>query len=381
MALAAAGCVKDARAANPAGATTVAVLGDSRTDGCVGHTQSSDCRRQDDGFNQPVLSSLLHLLAVKNPAAVFFTGDLTLGLEKEEEDGKIDPGAHPATGGWARNFEYHAGTFQRMLAAFKTTVKQQIGKIPFHPVVGNHDTAGPDAVALFRRAFSLQHPPGGYREPAHLAYTIQVGGAAFVVLATDYYQSCAERGVATPACNVQEHIISQPQISWLDGQLAKHVGQRLFVLGHEPAFSAGGSKSGLDNNQGARDVFWAILKRRGVTAYLCSHQHELEISQHDGVWQIISGGAGAPLDGGKKGGSGAPAAECTGGVALQPGFAERSFFHYILLNIPGPGPLPGPLPGPGQAPGATLPGPVTGQVRDCNDTLRRTFELTPLAPR
>jgi hypothetical protein len=90
----------------------------------------------------------------------------------------------------------------------------------------------------------------------------------------------------------------------------------LFVIGHEPAFSViGGAKShpvGLDRFPDARDEFWTILKKYGVKAYICSHEHLYQASKHDGVWQIVSGGAGAPLAPLKFGG----------------------FFHYALLKIP-----------------------------------------------
>lgn len=350
-----------ARGAEPQGPTgtiTVAVLGDSRTDGCAGQPKRSECRRRDSGFDQPVLASLLALAAAKRPAAVFFTGDLTLGLEKEEEDGKVDAGALPATGGWAQDFEYQPRTFARMLGAFKHTATQKLGPIPFYPGVGNHDAVGPDAVALFRRTFGLQHPPGGYREPAHLAYTVVLPNAVFVVLATDYYQPCGEHGAPGPACNLQEHLLSQPQLAWLDGQLGKHAGRHLFVLGHEPAFSAGAHRTGLDHNEGARDAFWKVLRARGVTAYLCSHQHQFDAGRHDGVWQVISGGAGAPLDGAAKDGKSVPAEQCTGGLPLQPGYQDRSFFHYLLVNVPK-----------GQGGVASI------EVRDCTDKVRRKFDL------
>src|SRR5438552_10757263 len=81
---------------------TIALLGDSRTDGCVGAQSIDDCRKNDVGFNRPVLGGLLRHAARHHPAAVFFTGDLTLGYEREAEDGVVDPGAQPASGGWAR---------------------------------------------------------------------------------------------------------------------------------------------------------------------------------------------------------------------------------------------------------------------------------------
>src|SRR5438552_9302131 len=81
------------------GAITVAVLGDSRTDGCAGQPKVSECRKRDNGFDARVLGRLLGHAAAHRPADVFFTGDLTLGYEKEETDGAVDPGATPAAGG------------------------------------------------------------------------------------------------------------------------------------------------------------------------------------------------------------------------------------------------------------------------------------------
>jgi hypothetical protein len=355
-----AAAVLPVRAEDTGESLTVAVLGDSRTDGCVGRKNFRDCRLHDSGFNEPVLAALLGLVAKKHPAGVFFTGDLTLGLEKEEDDGEVAAGSFPASAGWARNFEYDPKGFARMLAVFKKTVAQQLGSIPFHAVVGNHDTVGPDAITTFRRVFGLQHPPGGYTEPSHLAYTITIGNAVFVVLATDYYQPCPLRSLSTAGCNLQDHLVSQPQLAWLDGQLAQHAGKYLFVVGHEPAFSSGSAKTGLDFNEASRNAFWKILKARGVTAYLCSHQHQFEASPHEGIWQVISGGAGAPLDGNLKGTSGAPAAQCTGGIQIHPDYVDHSYFHYLLLHIP-------------KTPG----GVVSVEVRDCTDSVRRTLDLTP----
>ena len=101
-----AGGVVRSQAGSSTGFKTVIVMGDSRTDGCEGEKKISDCRQHDVGFDRKVLTQLVRLAAKPRPAAVFFTGDLTLGLEREEIAGVVDPGDAPATGGWARDFEY-----------------------------------------------------------------------------------------------------------------------------------------------------------------------------------------------------------------------------------------------------------------------------------
>ena len=73
-----------------------------------------------------------------------------------------------------------------------------------------------------------------------------------------------------------------------------------------------GKPAGLDKYPEARDAFWETLQKNNVTAYICSHQHLYNSSKHGGVWQIISGGAGAPL---KKN-------------------YDDAFYHYLLMKIP-----------------------------------------------
>ena len=53
---------------------TVAIIGDSRSDGKEGV----------GGVNDEVLSKIFAMIKKNNPRAVFFSGDLTLGLEEEE---------------------------------------------------------------------------------------------------------------------------------------------------------------------------------------------------------------------------------------------------------------------------------------------------------
>jgi hypothetical protein len=276
----------------------------------------------------------------------------------------VDRGDTPAPGGWARDFEYDSKTFERMITAFKKSVTAALNATPFYPVVGNHDTVGPDALDLFRRSFGLEHLPEGFNEPSHLAYVVSVGAAAFFVIATDYYADCPP-GQKAPSCNLQEHQLSQPQLEWLDQALARHAGQRLFVVGHEPAYSAGSEVTGLDSDPAARDAFWAVLQRRGVVAYVCSHQHRYDLSQHLGVWQIVSGGAGADLDDADASGTGrVPADQCTGGTKVKDAARDTSFFHYLSLRIPDD---------------STRVAVAT--IRDCHDRMRAMIPLTPpIAP-
>ena len=283
----------------------VVVLGDSRSSG-----------ENVSGFNNEVLTSLLKQIKEVRPRAVFFTGDLVLGLEKEDDDDQEEatraaaPDTDIYSNHWSKEgFEYNSVAFKKQLDAVSHDLDQYMGDdIPFHPVIGNHEAVGPDAVEIFRDHFDICHVAS--IDPAHLAYTVAVERNLFIIMATDYYDTEEKR--------LKEHNLGGGVLDWLEKELAEEGPkyERIFVLGHEPAFTLMDSKKeakGLDRHPRKRDRFWALLKAHQVTAYLCAHQHLFDASQQRGIWQIISGGAGAPLN---------------------KAFQNAAFYHYLILDIP-----------------------------------------------
>lgn len=287
---------------------TIAILGDSRGEGKGG----------DEGVNSAVLAKLFSMIREKKPQALFFSGDLTLGLEEEDEEnydkeetsspsvkqGKL-PGDHWEQAG----FVYDGIAFKKSLENFSSLQKTHLGPfVPLYPLMGNHEAVGPDALKIFRDHFGITHE--AFLDSPYLAYTVEIGKNLFIILATDYYSRDENKLI--------EHTLSGEQKAWLEKTLREKSSQfsSLFVIGHEPAFSVlwetKMQPAGLDRTPDARDAFWAILKKYGVKAYICSHEHLYNLSKHDEVWQIISGGAGAPL------------------APLNVG----GYFHYALLQIP-----------------------------------------------
>lgn len=282
----------------------IAVLGDSRSDGETGS----------DGLNKEVLAKLCGMIKPYNPQAVFFTGDLTLGLEKEDEEDSTDIknttkeediyGNH-----WSKSgFVYNSKAFIKQLNAFSGVLKDNLGSIPFYPLIGNHEAVGPDAISIFKDHFSITNIAP--IDSMHLAYYVEVNNALFVLMATDYYSRKDNFLV--------EHKLSAEQVKWLDSLLsAESKFKYKFVLGHEPGYSVRGIKNntpvGLDKHPEARDVFWNILKKNGVNAYLCAHEHLYNRSVSDSLLQIVSGGAGAPLEKG----------------------TEEAFYHFMIMEFTG----------------------------------------------
>lgn len=286
--------------------TTVAILGDSRSNGKDGT----------EGINDKVLSKLFSMIRIKKPQALIFSGDLTLGLEEEEvaeelyESHKKNREKSEKKDHWVRNgFVYNDKAYMESLNYFTQLQKKYLGLgIPVYPVIGNHEAVGPDAVNIFRKHFNIKNVAP--TDNIHLAYTVEVGKSLFIILATDYYNRLKNKLV--------EHNFSQDQKQWLENTLREKAKRfsSVYVVGHEPAFSVLGQKKnhpvGLDCYPVVRNEFWAILKKYGVKAYICSHEHLCYIHKYDGVWQIISGGAGAPL---------AP-------------LSAGGYYHYAMLEIP-----------------------------------------------
>lgn len=82
---------------------------------------------------------------------------------------------------------------------------------------------------------------------------------------------------------------------WLDQTLAAHADARYkLVIGHHPVFPVNGFSGSYQRELAPDDgaAFWATLRRHNVLAYLCSHILAFDVQVHQGVLQILSGGAG-----------------------------------------------------------------------------------------
>lgn len=289
--------------------THVAILGGSRGDG------------KTEGFvNQNVLSRLLLQIQESHPKAVFFTGDLVLGLEAENklEPFKSNQGSYRVEGPQLDNhgnlwkedrFFYDSNSYRSQLDTFTTIINKTLGKnIPFYPVLGYFDSLGPDAAPIFREHFHLKNQVRP--DISELAYTVVIDNALFVLICTHYYDLQTN--------TIISHDMNGELLQWLNGTLNKARAHYdfVFVVGNEPAFSttaADGKVTGLDAFSLNRDVFWKILVDNGVLAYFCSGESLYDRTNRSGVWQIITGGAGAPL---------------------HKRLYDRAFYHYLQLYIP-----------------------------------------------
>lgn len=263
------------------------------------------------GFNEYVLTKLFDLISQQNPKAIFFTGDLVLGLANQEDvpenEASVPAPEKDIYGNrWKRKGLFYSPTiFKRQLGHFNDFYKSKLDNIPFYPLPGFHESTGPDSLTIFKNQFKIQTQQIGH----HVVYSVPINNAYFILFNTTFYDPLQSRTV--------QHYLTLPLLDWLNKELKEKAAGYpfVFVLGHEPAYSttsSAGVDSGLDHNENLRDLFWGILQENKVTAYISGQEHLYDRSDR-GVWQIITGGAGAPL--------------------TQRNL-EKAFFHYLLLTIP-----------------------------------------------
>ena len=165
---------------------------------------------------------------------------------------------------------------------------------PILPVVGNHDVDNPRSEKMYRDIFVLPDE--------EVYYSFAYGNSQFIALDSEI-----------PG---EESKITGEQLEWLRVTLKENSPSNRFVFLHRPLYpdSLIGSHFGncLDKYPEERDSLLALLKMYKVDIVFVGHEHLFRKSAHDGIIQIITGGAGAPLY----------AAEEDGG-----------FYHFVLVDV------------------------------------------------
>jgi tartrate-resistant acid phosphatase type 5 len=141
--------------------------------------------------------------------------------------------------------------------------------ITFYASLGNHDWGQPDSPAaeiLYSHQSKTWHMPASY-------YTFTAGPVQFFALDT---QSVA---------------LADKQLQWLDGEISRSQARWKVVYGHHPIYSGG-------NYEERPDLVEKLLPllRKRVDAYICGHDHNLQVlTPEDGVRFYVAGGGGAGL--------------------------------------------------------------------------------------
>jgi hypothetical protein len=285
----------------------------------LGESYSSE--NDETGINEEILSRLFSLIQKQSPSAVVFTGNMTLGLQKnanevppkETKPPEMQPSplleAIDRTQ-WPRpGYSFNPLAFQKAFDRFVALKNESLGKnVPFYPILGEHESYGPAVSEIVQKAFNIESQVPSFVSP--LAYTFSIDKCLFIVFSVAQFSQNGQGATHSE--------LTLPLIKWLNGILEEKSKNfdYIFVAGNQPAFSTTGVTAnfqGLDVHSSQRDLFWRILMKYKVTAYFCAQEHLYDRTNRHGVWQIISGGAGAPL--------------------YKRDF-DKAFYHYVRLILP-----------------------------------------------
>jgi hypothetical protein len=205
--------------------------------------------------------------------------------------------------------------------------------IPLYQSTSNHNTYDDGSEDVFR-AVHPHLPRNGPGDQKGLAYFVRDGNLLYVSTHQPDRTRAYRQGMLIDT-------------RWLDGVLAEHADARFkLVAGHYPVWPVNGYTQYPHwcFRPEERRPFWDVLVQRGVTAYLASHILAFDVQVHDGVPQVVSGGAGTLG---------------RGPLALMPSRSE--YLHAVQVALDGQGLRYQVLD-------------VTGRVRE---SLRWPFELPP----
>jgi hypothetical protein len=252
----------------------------------------SDSRGKYDGVNEPVLSALVEHLITNHPEIKFliFPGDMVDG-NRTDPDRTVSELLN-----WKRVMEpvyNHPGMIDPKIWV----------------TVGNHEVQHYKDEENFRKVFP-DMPKNGPDDELGLTYYFEHDNVRFVVINSDrwYYGDPED----TTDDKRDWHYIKH--LDWVEKVLKdgeEKENKHIFVVSHEMPFPVGGHlRDGLpylgmnltlplDSTRqwylNQRNMFWKLLVDYNVPAYFCGHEHLYSRQSVDGVFQIITGSAGAPV--------------------------------------------------------------------------------------
>lgn len=166
---------------------------------------------------------------------------------------------------------------------------------PWYPVVGNHELEMPSAMEYLRKYNNggkilpnvVRKGPVGCEETT---YSFEWDNCHFVVL-NQYYDGKSDNGT--------DGDIIPELLTWLEEDLSANTKKHIFVFGHEPIIAMPDMDNGRIRHQGdSLDKypknsfrFHQLLRKYGVTAFICGHTHNASACKINGLWQIDAGHA------------------------------------------------------------------------------------------
>lgn len=151
--------------------------------------------------------------------------------------------------------------------------------VPLYHTTGNHTVYDTVSEAVFHQVMA-HLPQNGPPGQEGLTYYVRRNDLLLVFVNTMYSGLGGEGRVET---------------TWLNQTLGEHADAKYkLVFGHHPVHSVNGFSGAYQRDIAPEDGrrFWDVLVRHNVLAYVCSHILAFDVQVHDGVLQILTGGAG-----------------------------------------------------------------------------------------
>lgn len=217
-----------------------AVIGDSRSDNLL-------------GINMKILSEIMNKIKEEGVEFIIVTGDMITSSSNNAISGK-------------------------RLKIWRDFIEKF--NIPFYISMGNHEIKTELSEDIIRSTFDM--PGNGPDVLKELVYSFDYNNAHFVAIDTNIYKNF--------------HRFGDAQAEWLKKDLDMNTKKLIFIFGHEPFFPVHDHiGTSLDKYPEERDDMWKLFKSYGVDIYFCGHEHLYNAADIDGVYQVITGGAGARL--------------------------------------------------------------------------------------
>lgn len=251
-----------------------------------------DARGSYGGVNEPVLSALVNHLVTNNKDVKFllFPGDMING-HKTDTNNTIKQ-------------------YKKWKEVMSPVYNNPNMVWPYiWPMAGNHELQNRADERIFRREFPDVFNNGPDDEKG-LTYSFDYNSVHFVAINTNRWDFGNPNDTSDDKRD--NHYVKN--LNWLEkdikAALAKGA-KYIFVMGHEQPFPIGGHlRDGLPNLGpnlkmpldsvrkqflAKRERFWKILSENKVSAYICGHEHLYGRQSINGVYQILTGSAGAPV--------------------------------------------------------------------------------------
>jgi 3',5'-cyclic AMP phosphodiesterase CpdA len=193
--------------------------------------------------------------------------------------------------------------------AFEDVYHHEALQLPWFCVLGNHDYGGDTAAQLrYSRISGRWHMPGRY-----FNHKLQNGSLSADFIFSDTTPLIEEYRQSESHPDV---IFQNPdrQLNWLRRQLAESNANWKIVIGHHPVYS---SSPMHGDTEELLQAYLPLFRTYEADAYLCGHEHDLQLQKPEGeTFYVISGAGSEVREAGRK--------EMTAFSASSGGFASIS---------------------------------------------------------